>query len=78
MVVENHRKELSLSSDLKQVESLTGLIETRLREFYQTLPRPDPRRSLFGIGGSVLKSLFGVVKESDIRSLHETLDDVRS
>jgi hypothetical protein len=78
MVVENHRNGLLPSSELKQIESLTDIIETRFRDFCHILPRPYPCRALIGIGGSVLKTSFGIAKESDIYSLCKTLDDLHS
>jgi hypothetical protein len=41
------------------------------------LPKLDSRRSILSIGGKFLQTLFGVATVSDLRTLHETLDELK-
>ena len=42
--VEQQRKEFTATSELKQIELFVQILEDKLHDFYQILPRPDPRR----------------------------------
>lgn len=60
-------------SELKQIESLLDVLESRLWYFRQILPRLDKRRNIFG---TVLQTLFGVATMSDLHNLHKTLNEL--
>jgi hypothetical protein len=44
--------------------------------FYQLLPRLDNRRGILNLGGTVLKSLFGVAVTADVYQLHSAIDQL--
>jgi len=52
--VVKQRKEFTSTSELKQIESFVKILEGKLHEFDHILPRPDPRRGLFNLGGNIL------------------------
>ena len=64
-------------SELRQVETLLQLLESKLHDFRQILPRPDHRRGLINFGGSILRTLFGMASVSDIQQLHDTLNELQ-
>jgi len=68
------RKEFTSTSELKQIELFVQILEVKLHEFYQILPRPGPRRGLLNLGGNILKTIFGTATVSDIHELHGVLD----
>ena len=73
LLIEKHRTEFTLVSELKQIEMTLDTLELKLHYFQQILPRRDRRRGLINLGGSVLQTLFGVATNSDIHLLHDTL-----
>jgi hypothetical protein len=52
------RKEFTSTSELKQIELFVQILEDKLHDFYQILPRPDPRRGLLNLGGNILKTFW--------------------
>jgi len=68
------RKEFTSTSELQQLELFLQILEDKLHDFYQILPRPDPRRGLLNLGGNILKTIFGTATVSDIHELHGVLD----
>jgi len=68
------RKEFTSTSELKQIELFVKILEDKLHDFYQILPRPDPRRGLLNLGGNILKTIFGTTTVSDVHELHGVLD----
>jgi hypothetical protein len=52
------------------VESYVNILETRLKEFLQVLPRLEIKRGLVDLGGSVLKTLFGTATIADLHQVH--------
>jgi hypothetical protein len=52
--------------ELKQIEALLQILESKLHDFYQILTRLDRRRGLINLGGTALKALFGTATISDI------------
>jgi len=54
------------------------ILEDKLCNLYQILPRPDPRRGLLNTGGNILKTIFGTASESDVHELHGVLDDLQN
>jgi len=61
----------------RHVKALLENLDWKISNFQQILPRPDPRRGLINLGGSVLKSLFGVATVADAHKLHESLNDLQ-
>ena len=57
-LVEQSKKEFTSISEIRQIESLLKLLESKLSDFHQVLPRLDRRRGLVNFGGSILKTLF--------------------
>jgi hypothetical protein len=77
LAIEKQRK-FTLTSELKQIESFVRILEDKLHDFYQILPRPDPRRGLLNLGGNILKTIFGTATVSDVHELHSVLDDLQN
>ena len=50
------------------------ILEDKLHDLYQILPRPDPRLGLLNLGGNILKTIFGTAAVSDVHELHCVLD----
>jgi hypothetical protein len=59
-----------------QVDEALLSLRTRLASIQRYLPRSIRKRSLFDIGGSALKLLFGVATTLDLHSLHEAVEDL--
>jgi len=78
LAVEQQRKELTATSELKQIELFAQILEDKFHDFYQILPRPDPRRGLLNLGGSILKTIFGTATVSDVHELHGVLHDLQN
>ena len=72
-LVEQNKKEFTSVSEIRQIESLLKLLELKLHDFHQILPRLDRRRGLVNFGGSVLKTLFGTATIAGGQHLHDTL-----
>jgi hypothetical protein len=69
-ITNEHKREFTAVSELKQIEALLNTAEARLSYFHQLLPKTDKKRGLFNLGGSVLKTLLGTATVADVRSLH--------
>ena len=78
LLIEKHRTEFTLDSELKQIEITLDTLELKLHYFQKILPRRDRRRGLINLGGSVLQTLFAVATNSDIHLLHDTLNELQS
>jgi len=76
-LVEQNKKEFTSISEIRQIELLLKLLESKLRDFHQILPRLDRRRGLVNFGGSILKTLFGTATITDVQQLHDTLNDLQ-
>ena len=50
------------------------ILEDKLHDLHQILPRPDPRQGLLNLGGNILKTIFGTATVSDVHELHGVLD----
>ena len=68
---------LSPMSELKQIEILLNILESRLLNFQQMLPKLDNRRGILNFGGTILQTLFGIATVSDLH-MRETLDELKS
>ena len=53
------------------------LLEPKLHDFHQILPRLDRRRGLVNVGGSIWKTLFGTATTADVQQLHGTLNGLQ-
>jgi hypothetical protein len=69
--IRRHKQEFTSISELSQIETLVVTLESKLQAFKQILPKPDSRRGLLNIGGSVLKALFGTAVISDVLFMQE-------
>jgi len=78
LAVEQQRKEFTSTSELKQIKMFVQILEDKLHDFYQILPRPDPRRGLLNLGSNILKTIFETATVSDIHELHGVLDDLQN
>jgi len=76
-LVEQNNKEFTSISEIRQIELLLKLLESKLYDFHQILPRLDHKCSLVNFGGSILKTLFGTATIADVQQLHDTLNDLR-
>ena len=76
-MVEQNKEEFTSVSEIRQIESLLNLLELKLHDFHQILPRLDRRRGLVNFGVSVLKTLFGTATIADVQQLHDTLNDLQ-
>ena len=56
--VEQNKKEFTSISEIRQIELLLKLLESKLHDFHQILPRLDRRRGLVNFAGSILKTLL--------------------
>jgi hypothetical protein len=63
--------------ELRQIGVSVSTLEARLAEFRQLLPKPDKRRGLINLGGSVLKTLFGTATVADFYTLHTNLEELK-
>ena len=77
MSVEQQKKEFTPISELKQIEIFLNILESKLYDFYQVLPRLDRRRALENFGAKILKTLFGTATTSDIHVLHDVLNELQ-
>lgn len=76
-MVEKQKTEFTPFSELKQIETLLALLESKLHSFYQILSKTDRRRGLLNLGGSVMKTVFVAFTVHDVNSLHEALDELQ-
>jgi hypothetical protein len=54
------------------------ILEDKIHNFYQIVPRPEPRRGLLNLGGNILKNIFGTAFVSDFHELHDVLEDLQN
>jgi len=76
-LVEQNEKEFISILEIRQIELLLKLLESKLHDFHQILPRVDRRRGLVNFGGNILKTLFGTATIADVQQLHEALNDLQ-
>jgi len=77
MIVSKQQKEFTPISVLKQIEMLLKILESRLLNFQQMLPKLDSRRGILNFGSNILHTLFGIATMSELHTLHETLDELK-
>jgi hypothetical protein len=75
--VEQQKLEFTSVSEFRQNEIQLQILECKLNYFYQFLPRLDRRRSILGVGGTILRMLFGTATLADLNNLHSTLDELK-
>ena len=76
LLVEQNKKESTSISEIRHFELLLKLLEIKLHDFHQILPRVDRRRGLVNFSGSVLNTLFGTAAIANIHLIHDTLNDL--
>ena len=74
--VEQQKLEFTSVSEFRQIETQLQILECKLNYFYQFLPRLDRPRSILGVGGTILRTLFGTENLADLNKLHNTLDEL--
>jgi len=72
MVVSKQQKEFTPMSELKQIEILLNILESRLLNFQQMLPKLDNRRCILNFGGTILQTLFGIATVPDLHVTRNT------
>ena len=77
MSVEQQKKEFTPISELKQIEIFFNILESKLYDFDQVLPRLDRRRAVVNFDVKILKALFGTATTSDIHLLHDVLNELQ-
>jgi hypothetical protein len=77
MVVSKQQKKFTPISELKQIEIVLNILESRLLNFQQMLPKLDSRRGILNIGGTILQTLFGITTVADLHLLHDTLNELK-
>jgi len=75
--VEQQKLEFTSVSEFRQIETQLQILECKLNDFYQFLPRLDRRRSILGVGGTILRTLFGTATLADLNNLHSALDELK-
>jgi hypothetical protein len=74
--VEQQKLEFTSVSEFRQIETQLQILDCKLNDFYQFLPRLDRRRSILGVDGTILRTLFGTATLADLNKLHSTLDEL--
>ena len=77
MTIEQQKQDFTPMVELKQIDSLLKTLDFRLNDFQQVLPIVYPRCGLLYVGGLVLKHISGTAAVTDIRSIHEVVDELR-
>jgi hypothetical protein len=58
------------------VETALSAAETKLADLKEYLPKDDKRRGFLDIGGTFLKTLFGIATVGDLNDLYATVNDL--
>ena len=74
--VKEQKLEFTSVSKFRQIETQLQILKCKLNDFYQFLHRLDRRRSILGIGGTILRTLFGTATLADLNKLLNTLDEL--
>jgi hypothetical protein len=78
LTAEKRSKEFSFISELRSIQTLLTVLESKLYSFKQIFPKLDSRRGLFNFGGSNLKTLFGTAVVADVTHLHNVFYELQS
>jgi hypothetical protein len=62
--------------ELRYVESALTTVENKLAYLKKYLPKADKRGGLIDVGGTLLKTIFGIATVADLSDLHTTVDDL--
>ena len=76
-MVEQNKEEFTSMSEIRQIEILLKILEPKLHDFHQILPRIEHRRGLGNFGYSILKTLFGTATTADVQQLRDTLNGLQ-
>jgi hypothetical protein len=76
--IRNIEETTASSGELSNLEGVLQNIEGKLNNIKRFLPRKVKKRGLFDIGGSALQYLFGVATQIDLRTLHDTVQELHS
>jgi hypothetical protein len=77
-MIEKQKQKFTPIIELTQVENCLKLLEDKLQEFHQILPRSYRRRGFLNFGGAILKTIFGTATISDVHTLQDVLTELRS
>ena len=77
-LIEGQKTEFTPVLELKQIASLLDALELKLHDFQEILPGRDRRSGLINVGGTILKSLFGIATVNDLHELHNMLDSLHT
>ena len=69
-------KEFNFISELRPIQTLLTVLESKLYSFKQIFPKLHSRRGLFNFGGSVLKTQFGTAIVAGVT--HKVFDELQS
>jgi hypothetical protein len=61
---------------LRYVETSLIAVENKLVDLKEYLPKADKRRGFLDIGGTFLKTLFGIATVADLNDFHATVNDL--
>jgi hypothetical protein len=62
--------------EIRYVETALRAVEAKLADLKEYLPKVDKLRGFFDIGGTFLKTLFGIATVADLNYLHATVSDL--
>jgi hypothetical protein len=62
--------------ELRYVETALIVVENKLADLKEYLPKADKRRGFLHIRGTHLKTLFGIATVADLNDLHATVNDL--
>jgi hypothetical protein len=60
--------------ELHRLQKVIDSLDDKLTNVKQFLPKPERKRGLINMGGSLLKVLFGTATVADLAGLHTTVD----
>jgi hypothetical protein len=63
--------------ELHRVQKVIDSLDDKLTNLKQFLPKPERKRGVINMGGSLLKVLFGTATVADLAGLHTTVDKAR-
>ena len=67
----------SLIDEVLQAQTAVNSLESKLINLKRFLPKPERRRGLLNVGGSILKLIFGTAIVAELANLHTTVDDLK-
>jgi len=76
-VVEKVTHLTSLINELLRVQTSVKPLESKFKNVKRFLTKPEHRRGLLNVGGSILKLIFGTAIVAELANLHTTVDDLK-